>query len=291
MKKILIAAAAVMALASCEGLGKRLANGVSRMGSFTLAQDIVYGDDAHQKLDVYTPKHAKNSPVVIFIHGGNWATGSKDEYVFLAEALTSKGVTVIIPDYSKYPDHKFPSFIEDAAGALAWAHSNVENHGGNPDNIYLMGHSAGAYIAALATLDESYIKAKGGSQNWIKGMIGLAGPYNFVLDEDYLHDIFGEADYPRSQPIYFARGDAPPMLMMHGKQDTTVGIYHSVNMEKKIQKLGGDVSAHYYDMDHRDIVAAFAIPFRYTKPVLDDVMSFISERSQKGQHPPAANPQ
>lgn len=277
--KLIVIVAIIAALLVYTDLAKSLANGISRLGSYSITRNIEYGTSPHQKMDIYTSKDAKDSPVVVFFYGGNWATGSKDDYSFFAQSLTAQGMTVVIADYAKYPEHKFPAFVEDGANVLAWVRQNIAEYGGNSENTYVMGHSAGAYIAAILTLDESYIKAKGGNQSWIKGMIGLAGPYNFVLDEDYLHDLFGEADYPRSQPIYFARSDAPPIFLLHGKEDTTVGIYHSVNLEKKIQKLGGDVQGKYYDLDHRGIIASFAIPYRYTRTVLDDVVAFIASRS------------
>src|SRR4051812_9939383 len=143
--------------------------------------DQAYGPVPRQKLDVYQPRDAKqDASVVVFFYGGAWQSGEKADYRFVAEALTSQGFIAVIPDYRLYPDVQFPSFIEDGALAIRWVHENAQRFGGDPQHIFLMGHSAGAHIAAMLNLDGRYLQNVGLDQNVIAGTAALSGPYDFI---------------------------------------------------------------------------------------------------------------
>src|SRR4051794_11872106 len=115
--------------------------------------DIAYGNAPRQRLDVYRPcsvdQDFPSAPVVIFFYGGYWQGGSKSEYFFAAQGLVSKGFVTVMPDSRISPDVVFPAFVEDGATAVRWVHDHIAQFGGDPNRVYLMGHSAGAHIAAM----------------------------------------------------------------------------------------------------------------------------------------------
>lgn len=238
-----------------------------------------YGELPRQAVDVYAPEpQIDGAPVVVFFYGGRWSGGDRDFYRFVGQALVSRGFVAVIADYRLYPAVKFPAFVEDGASAVRWAREHAREYGGDPDKLFVMGHSAGAHTAAMLALDPQYLKAVGGSRDWLAGMIGLSGPYDFLpLTDDDLKDMFGPPDrYPLSQPINYVDGSNPPMLLLHGRTDTTVRLKNSVNLAAKIREQGGPVETKIYPvMGHVRMVAGLAAPLRFTSPVLDDVSDFI----------------
>jgi len=139
-----------------------------------VVKDLSYGDQDWQKLNVYPQQ--EQAPVVVFIHGGGWYKGNKDQYHFVADALVRRGYVVVLPDYIKYPQGRFPTFIEDVALAIAWVKQNIATHGGNPSQVMLVGHSAGAHTGALLATDASYLNGVGLHPQDLLGFVGLAGP-------------------------------------------------------------------------------------------------------------------
>ena len=241
---------------------------------------ITYGADARQKLDIYTPADEDRSlrPVLIFFHGGAWRDGEREGYGFLGRAFASRGFVTVIADYRKAPKARFPAFVEDTAAVVAWVHAHIANRHGNADRIFLMGHSAGAHIAMLTALDPRYLKQQGLDTNVIKGVVGLAGPYDFLpLTTESSKIALGQwPDLTETQPITFARKDAPPLLLLTGDKDTVVKPRNSKVLAQKIQSLGGKEQLKIYpNVDHADIIMAVARPFRNKAPVVEDVVKFI----------------
>ncbi|MGD8557892.1 MAG: alpha/beta hydrolase, partial [Chromatiales bacterium] len=143
---ILLLLLAGLGMTGCSPV--RVVNGLSPDSHYRLTSDVSYGADTRQKLDLYMPETATGSPpVVVFFYGGGWRKGNKENYEFVASSLTNAGYAVIIPDYRLYPEVSFPGFVEDGARVVAWAMQNAERYGADPDEIFLMGHSAGAHIA------------------------------------------------------------------------------------------------------------------------------------------------
>jgi acetyl esterase/lipase len=241
--------------------------------------DAAFGPAARQRIDLYAPVSAaaRALPVVMFIYGGSWRHGDKDDYNFMGAALAAQGFVVAIPNYRLVPEVRFPGFVEDCASALRWVEQNVAASGGDPARIVLMGHSAGAYNAAMLGLDHRYIDAAGVSPNAVKGVVGLAGPYDFIpFDVEATQEAFGQAPDPRAtQPIHFARVDAPPMLLLWGEDDTTVGPRNIQSLERAMRAVGGAVETKTYPgVDHIEIMLALSRPFRGRAPVLADVTAF-----------------
>lgn len=269
-------------------------NALVPTSGFTKTADIPYGGPGHalprRKLDVYVPNDASPTggrPVVVFYYGGSWDSGRKEEYLFVAEALTSQGWIAVLPDYRLYPEVKFPEFLDDAALAMRWTRDNIASHGGDPKRIFAMGHSAGAHIAAMLAYDTQHLQKVGIQPRELAGFIGLAGPYDFLpLKSERLKVIFGpEEQRPRSQPINFVTADAPPALLLHGDADTIVGPHNSANLARRIQERGGRVQLlRYPDLGHRDIVVNLSALFRAGKPELPAIAAFIRNG---GATPPA----
>jgi acetyl esterase/lipase len=271
--------AALPALAACTpSLGAFDALAPRDGGGRLTLRDAAYGPDARQKLDMYAPRDAAGpSPVLVFLYGGSWRTGDKDDYNFLGAALAAQGFLTAIPDYRLVPAVRFPSFLEDCAAAVRWVRDNAAGQGGDPERIVLMGHSAGAYNALMLALDARYLAAAGVEANRIKGAVGLAGPYDFIpFDVSATQEAFGAAaDPPATQPVNFARADAPPLLLVWGGDDTTVGPRNIESLARKMRDVGGAVETKIYpDIDHIEILLALSRPFRGKAPVLADVAAF-----------------
>jgi acetyl esterase/lipase len=270
--------------AGCSRLGFMAANVPAVFGSYKRHTNIAYGTDPQHRLDVYVPdKVAASRPVVLFWHGGRWRFGDKSDYRFVGAALAESGYVVVVANYRHYPQVKMPGFMEDAAQAALWAAAHAQEFGGDPDRLYLMGHSAGAHLAALVTLSPRYFAASGRPAPRIAGVIGLSGPYDFLpLLEADVQDMFGPPPlYPESQPINFLRADSPPMLLVHGLGDDTVRPKNSRNLAAGLSALGVPVTLKLYPkLSHADTVAALTTLLRGRAPILADITTFVDGKVQ-----------
>ena len=245
---------------------------VSRQG-FTREADIAYGSDPRQKLDLYRPDRARaNGKTVIFFYGGSWDSGSKNDYLFVAQALAANGYTVVIPDYRLYPAVRFPAFVDDGARAVRWTADRV-----GTDKLFVMGHSAGAHIAMILAVNTPYLAAAGVDRIKLGGAIGLAGPYDFLpLKSAKLIEIFGGANNPQIEAITFAKAPLPAALLIHGTADTTVYPRNSINLAAAWRAAGGPVELKLYpDVGHIDVVAAFSGLLSGRAPSRDDVLVWL----------------
>jgi acetyl esterase/lipase len=245
--------------------------------------DLEYGRLARQRLDIYTPKgECSNLPVVLFFYGGSWQSGRRQNYGFMAQALTSRGCVVVIPDYRLYPEAKFPEFVEDGAAAFAWVHEQISRFGGDTRNIFLMGHSAGAYIAAMLSLNSHYLNKFGLSPDDVRGFIGMAGPYDFLpLKRQWLIKLFGGADgIPETQPINFVTGSAPPSLLLHGATDKVVRASNTQNLAQRLREAGRPVTEIIYpNYKHLTLLLYLASFLQEGEPIIGDVIKFIHQES------------
>ena len=281
-----IALAGVSAfLAGCSRVGFLAANVPAAFGPYVRHANIAYGADPQQRLDVYVPQQPSGAPrpigprpVVVFWHGGRWRFGDKADYRFVGAALAQSGYVAVVANYRHYPQVKMPGFMDDAARAALWTVAHAGEFGGDHQRLYLMGHSAGAHLAALVALDTRYFAATGQPVPRIAGVIGLSGPYDFLpLLEPDVQDMFGPPPlYAQSQPINFVRADAPPMLLVHGLNDDTVRPKNSVNLAAALSALGAPVTLKLYPkLSHADTVAALTTLLRGRAPTLDDIRAFV----------------
>jgi acetyl esterase/lipase len=251
-----------------------------------ITSDIPYGDGPRRTLDVYAPRDAAGpTPVVVFFCGGNWDSGAKAMYRFVGAAMAARGVLTVIPDYRLYPQVRFPDFIYDAAATIAWTRANAAQFGGDPHRLFLMGHSAGAQIATLVALDATYLRSVGLSPRDVCGVIGLAGPYDFLpLHDVELQVIFGpEAERPRSQPINYASSQAPPMLLLAGRDDDTVDPGNTLRLAARLRAMDASVQNELYPgVGHKALIAAFARPLGFLAPVREATVRFVEAHAACG---------
>jgi acetyl esterase/lipase len=219
--------------------------------------------------------------VVIFFYGGSWRHGRKENYRFVAQALTSRGFVVALPDYRVYPQVTFPDFVEDGASAVRWVRDNIAKYGGDTNRLYLMGHSAGAHIAALLTLDPHYLADVGLNRGVVRATATLSGPYDFIpsLSDRPVFDIPTNAlaINPNIEPITFVDGKEPPILLVQGLRDKVVAPSNAANLAARIREKGGQVKyITYPKRAHASVIVAMATPFHRLAPVLDDVVEFFN---------------
>ncbi|WP_301751073.1 alpha/beta hydrolase [uncultured Erythrobacter sp.] len=251
-------------------------------GAQQVAEGVAFGTHG-QTLDIWAPEEAGGAarPVVIFWYGGGWAKGDRTSYAFAGRALARAGFVVVIPDYRKVPQVHFPAFLDDGAEAAAWVEDNIAQFGGDPQRLAFMGHSAGAYEAIMLALDSKRLVAAGADPANVKAAVGLSGPYDFY-PFDKPRSIAAFSQWPRpeeTQPITFARADAPPMLLVTSEGDETVRPKNANNLAAKLRELGAPVEVkNYGPLDHEEIVMALSVPFRSKGPVLADSVAFLKAR-------------
>lgn len=243
------------------------------------AADVAYAAGPRQKLDVYVPRvRPEKAPVLVFFYGGGWDSGRKADYSFAGRALAARGFVTVVPDYRLYPEVRYPDFLNDGALAVRWAIQHAADYGGDPSRIMLAGHSAGAYNAVMLGLDTRFLESAGVDPKAIKAVAGLSGPYDFLpLDTSYTRQSFGGyADLPATQPVNYARADAPPILLAYGLKDTLVGRQNIDRLEAALEKVGAPVEVRLYPgLDHPGTVLALSVPFRGRSSLLADMTAFL----------------
>lgn len=233
--RTLIAALAALSTAGCEtALFGYVNRGVQQADA-----SVVYAPDRGLALDVYRPRDAaRAAPTVVFFYGGAWKRGARAQYRFVGERLAQAGMLAIVADYRTYPRAGFPAFMSDAADAVAWARGHARDYGGDPQHLFVMGHSAGAQIAGLLGADAAYLSKVGMRPRDLTGVIGLAGPYDFVVGSEYA-PIFGPpSQWPKAQTVNYVDGDEPPFLLVHGDADRVVEVRDSVELDEKLRRNG-----------------------------------------------------
>lgn len=279
---------AALLSSGCTQLGVQLANIPSYLDAHTRHQDIAYGEHAQQRLDVYRPAKRDQSkhPVLVFFYGGRWTDGSKEMYPFLAKHFVERGYIVVVPDYRKYPEVVFPTFVEDGARAVAWTLENIATYRGDPTQLVLMGHSAGAHIAALLSADQRYLTHYGYNTSDVKAFAGLSGPYDFIPEDDDLKDIFGPPErYPQMTVTNFIEGNEPPMLLLWGADDELVGRRNLDLLNAKITQQGGHTETKIYpNVGHIDMVSQFIWFLPNKAPIEQDIAKFFTQQLRGKQH-------
>lgn len=272
---------AVASLVACAPVATL--NALAPRDTHTLTDNVAYGQLPRQRLDIYRPSStapAGGHPVVVFFYGGSWNRGERGDYRFIGEALASRGVLTLIADYRLYPEVRYPDFLTDSARALAFGLREAERLGGNPKRVFVMGHSAGAYNAAMLALDARWLRSMGRSPSELAGWIGLAGPYDFLpIKNPEVQPVFFHPDYPvDSQPLGHARRDAPRSFLAAPMEDPLVDPRrNTAGLANKLRESGAEVTHKTYGrVDHATIAAAFGRPLRWLAPVLDDVAAFVN---------------
>ena len=265
-------------LSACSAVD--LLNATVASNTYQRTEGLVYGPQSRQLLDIYQPKNpTPNAPLVVFFYGGSWSTGERADYRFVGEALASRGIVAVIADYRLSPAVRYPVFVQDSALAVRWAFDHAGAYGVDPARIFVMGHSAGAYNAAMLALDNRWLDAVGLKPSSLAGWIGLAGPYDFLPIGDRQTQVaFNWPNTPPdSQPFAHASRGSPPALLLAPAHDTVVNPQRStVKMAQQLKSNGVVVESELFEhVSHVTLVASMASVLRSQAPVLDRVTGFI----------------
>lgn len=258
---MLLIVIAVSAMFICSqahsGLGSAMLNTALKITHpIKSVKNISYGIEAWQQLNIYPQKNNKQAPVIVFIYGGGWSKGTKEQYHFVADGLTRKGFLVVLPDYIKYPEGQFPSFVEDIALATAWVKQNIASYGGDPNQVLLAGHSAGAHTGALLVTDQQYLAEVGLTTHAVIGFVGISGPYNFTPKAPQYIQTFGQQNFELMKVNNHVDGTEPPIKLIHGQGDKTVGQFNFDTFRNRLQASGHEVVTRLFshDIGHVDTV-------------------------------------
>ena len=256
--------------------------------------DGTYGPLKGQRIEVIVPDQPAKQPrpVVVFIHGGSWSFGDPRNYRFIGRTLAREGYVVVLPGYRLGDAGKFPHMLEDGALAVAWTRDHAAQYGGDPGQVVLMGHSAGAYNVMMLALERQWLGRAGVADGFVKGVIGLSGPYDFYpFTSDSTRKAFGQAPDPvLTQPIHYVRGDAPHMLLITGDADTTVKPRNSLALAKALTEAGQPTRAVVLNgVDHGGTAMMLAAPFSRDRRVLDPVLAFLAAQCQPDHGQPTPN--
>ena len=294
MKNFVIQLVALIPLALSGGCTSvEVLNTLSATSSFKLTENIPFGEGARRTLDIYQPTRLNASepaPVVVFFYGGSWNRGDKKDYAFIGHSLAAKGYVTVIPDYRLYPEVRYPDFLDDNAAALAWVYRNIGQYGATPKDLFVMGHSAGAYNASMMALDERWLQKQSLSPNIITAWVGISGPYDFLpIGTPDVQPVFFHPEYPKdSQPINYVTPTSKPAFLATSIDDELIRpTRNTLGMAKRLEDNGVATVLKTYDsVDHISIIASVAWPLRFKSPLLADVHDFLqAQLSQRKATP------
>lgn len=223
----------------------------------TLLFDLPYYSDAVRKsdsylsqrckLDVYLPTDTIGFPTVVWFHGGGLRAGAKS----VPEALKKAGIGVVAPNYRLHPQVQAPVYIEDAAAAVAWVFDHIADYGGNPEQIFISGYSAGGYLASMIGLDEKWLAKHGIEANRIAGLIPFSGHAitHFTVREE--RGIPGEQPIiDELAPLYYVRSDAPTLLLITGDRELELlGRYEENAYMMRMMRVAGHTDTRLLELD------------------------------------------
>jgi len=268
----------MLLLSACSAASFGIANFPARFAHSGRTANVPFGPAPWQRADVYQPRPTTALvPVIVFWYGGAWTEGNKEEYRFVGAALASLGFVAVLPNYRVYPEVKFPVFLDDAAAAVAWVQSHAAQFGGDPHRIVLMGHSAGAHMAAMLAINHEYLQRAGVDTRNIVGLIGLSGPYELDPNTPSLHAIFAAPYTPHDwQVLPYVGADAPPTLLIHGGSDRLVWVSNTLHLADALRQKSVPVRVVIYPhRGHGSTVAALSWVARFRSPTLADIGGFM----------------
>ena len=276
-RRAFLAWATATATSGCSGLA--IVNDTVPTSGLRITTDIAYAEgNPRWALDLYRPDTVSAPPpLVVFFYGGSWQDGRRQDYLFVAAELARHGIMAAIADYRVFPEVQYPVFLEDGAAATRFCLGQATAWGADPSRVLLMGHSAGAYIAAMLAMDPQRL---GPDRARLAGMVGLSGPYDFLpLTRPDIRAVFGaHQDDPATQPVAHVDGSNKPLFLLHGGADTTVEPRNSAALAARVRAAGGPVTLRIYPgIDHVGTITPFAPLLRGGSRLVQDVVAFLDD--------------
>ncbi len=210
-----------------SGIGAKYHVRVQELGAGIDGETFAYGDDPYQEVAVFAAPEP-NGTVVAFMHGGGWTNGYKEWMAFMAPPLTAAGITFVSIGYRLAPGVTWPAGVEDAAAGIAWVYENIASHGGDPERIFVGGHSAGGHHAAWVAVRADWQDAAGVPANVIRGALPVSGVYDFTEGNGmptrprFLGE--GAGNETDSSPIHTI-SNTPPFLMAWGIRTSRISLF------------------------------------------------------------------
>lgn len=279
IKTLVLSMVVASTLSACAPVS--ILNGITPASTFDRTKNVAFGEGERDKLDIYRAEDPKpDAPVLMFIHGGSWDSGSKNIYKFLAEGFTLSGYDIVVPNYRIYPDASFPNFLEDNAKAVAFTAKTF------PDRkIALIGHSAGGYNVLMLGLRDEYLRDAGVDRcDVIAGVVGLAAPTGIVpLESPRLIEIFPDRFTGQDAVLNNVSGPSPALFLGHGESDTTVYPKNSTALAEKVEARGGGARVEVYPgQSHTDVVKVLSRHFDGDTNLKADMVNFIDGLPKTG---------
>lgn len=290
-KTAIFGVVSAVVLGACSYSPTRVLTAISSMRGVAITKDIQYGTDPRQGLDIYKPSSDDASkpqthlvgglPVVVFIYGGSWQSGDKEGYGFVGRSLAQAGYVTVVMDYRLAPKNIYPDYVNDSVSAISWVYQHIAQYGGNPNEIFVMGHSAGAFNAVAAVDDERFWKNSHVPNTAIKGVIGLAGPYSYDFrdypDSKGAFPVDGKPD--DIMPDSHVRSDAPPHYLLTAEKDTLVGIKNFLKMKRGLERANVPLETGVVPkVNHITMIVAMASPMEWLGNTRQMVLDYMARR-------------
>jgi acetyl esterase/lipase len=237
-------------------------------------------DPVRHRLDLYLPRGRRGFPVLLFVHGGGWKNGNKQEIAFLGRTLAAQGIGVVTPNYRLYPKVKFPDNLADVAAAFAWTHHNVARYGGRADRLFVGGHSAGGHLVSVLATDGSYLKAHKLSPADVRGLISISGLYSIPRGRFPLFEDTDEA-VRKASPLAQVRGHHPPFLLLYADGDFPRFGDMAEDFARALRGAGCDVTClKVKDRTHGSVALKIA---EEGDPARTAILDFVARQGKDGK--------
>ena len=267
-----------------------LVNAITPDGGVGVSKNISYGTGESQNLDIYYPKalaHAirkgktidERYPLVVFVHGGSWESGNKDQYAFVGQSFAQAGYVTAVINYRKVPDFVYPAFVEDTAQAVAWTHKNADKFYANPQLMAVVGQSAGAFNAVAAVSNADFLAPFDLKPTDIKVVVGIAGPYSYDFRKYASRTAFPANGHPQDiMPDNLIKGSQPAYLLLTAENDNVVHNTNAQKMSAALKAVGAEVSTGVIkNANHATSIGAMATPLRGLNDVREQVLSYLTK--------------
>ena len=267
-----------------------IVNGITSSGGVGVSKNILYGDEPLQDLDVYYPKSLTKAmkaesaitgsyPMVVFVHGGSWENGNKDQYAFVGQSLAQAGYVTAVINYRKAPEHVYPDYVEDAAQAIAWSIDNATSLHADPKRLAVVGHSSGAFNAVAAVANEDFLAPYGIKPTDIATVIGIAGPYSYDFRKFDSSTAFAADATPDDvMPDRQIKGEQPPYLLLTAEKDKIVHVTNTIKMTQALKDAGVSVETGEIEgASHATSIGAMAPPLRWINDVRAQVLAYLDK--------------